>query len=342
MNIKMLNEEQFELYKSGKDFIMNEDIAQYFEDRGLKNMMGYPLEYFKIKLKDNWIRDNMYSKKLWKEDSMYALKKLDDCIIGETVLSKYLGKDIFIAGGYALGLHLPLYKANDIDVFFVCSEERAIEIIDEIVPKKRHRSGNSISCWLQIGDKYKNFQFILRLYKCPSEIVHGFDLDSCGILYNGTSLYCTERTEYSIKNMTNWFDPERASQSYIYRLLKYQLKGFRIKLNVSDDTFPISCEVHNHVLREIGNLSEGCPALKHEVFMTVYHKSLDNIVKKIIQRFMGEYIDSIEDELKEYDGTNLYVTMNAIQKVNREYYEKNVQYSYNSSISTCIKVKKTF
>lgn len=83
-------------------------------------------------------------------------------------------------------------------------------------------------------------QIILRHYKAPTEIVHGFDLDCCGILWDGTyrvvgshrvpNLWATERAVYAHEHHVNWFDPGRVSPSYAYRLSKYSLRGYKIML----------------------------------------------------------------------------------------------------------------
>lgn len=63
-------------------------------------------------------------------------------------------------------------------------------------------------------------------------MVHGFDLDCCGILWDGSyeykdykvpALWATERAIYANKHKVNWFDPERASPSYAYRLRGYEI-----------------------------------------------------------------------------------------------------------------------
>lgn len=77
-----------------------------------------------------------------------------------------------------------------------------------------------------------SIQCILRLYRAPTEIVHGFDIDCCGILYDPSTgkLWCTKRALWSYHNKENIFDPERSSPSYVYRLIKYMRRGFNINI----------------------------------------------------------------------------------------------------------------
>jgi len=79
-------------------------------------------------------------------------------------------------------------------------------------------------------------QLIFREYMTPSEIVHGFDLDCCGYIYDVTTdkLYRTKRAAYSTKIKINFFDPTRSSPSYASRLSKYNLRGFNIWIPFSD------------------------------------------------------------------------------------------------------------
>jgi hypothetical protein len=70
---------------------------------------------------------------------------------------------------------------------------------------------------MKIGNKFYEIQIILRQYKCPAEVVYGFDVDCCSILYDGVNYYTTERAQYSQLNKINHFDCDRMSNSYIYR-----------------------------------------------------------------------------------------------------------------------------
>jgi hypothetical protein len=76
---------------------------------------------------------------------------------------------------------------------------------------------------------FLTFQVIKRLYRSPSEIITGFDVDSCCILtdMNGR-IHVTRRGEYAIKNAFNTINFEKLSPSYEYRLMKYNTRGFGI------------------------------------------------------------------------------------------------------------------
>lgn len=221
--------------------------------------MNYPHDFSLIKDEDNKIRNEMYNMKLY-EDSYYRLVKilgLKDSPIKEyidNIFGKYLcnGK-IVVAGGACLEMHPELdYETRDIDVFFTCMKEEAIDIIKEISSGefgwKVMLTGNSVS--MQCTDIFYQIQFILRLYKSPMEVVYGFDLDASGILYNGQDMYMTKRTEYSLEHKVNYFDPERSSMSYVNRLMKYALRGFKIEMPILD-TYLID---HTSIMNDIRSM----------------------------------------------------------------------------------------
>jgi hypothetical protein len=73
-------------------------------------------------------------------------------------------------------------------------------------------------------------QVILRLYQSPSEVIHGFDVDSCCFGFDGESLWMTHRAHYAIKNGYNTVNFDRLSPSYEMRLVKYGTRGMPIKI----------------------------------------------------------------------------------------------------------------
>ena len=73
-------------------------------------------------------------------------------------------------------------------------------------------------------------QIILRIYSSISEILHGFDLGSSAIAYDGAHVYMTSLGQYSYANSVNIVDPSRRSTTYESRLYKYLLRGFYIAM----------------------------------------------------------------------------------------------------------------
>ena len=87
-------------------------------------------------------------------------------------------------------------------------------------------NGNTVSVFVD----GLTIQFILRLYKTKSEILHGFDLGSSSIGFDGSQIYFTTLSKFCYENMVNIFDGTRRSTTYEIRLVKYFNKGFSIIL----------------------------------------------------------------------------------------------------------------
>jgi len=82
-------------------------------------------------------------------------------------------------------------------------------------------------------------QIILNIYDSISQILHGFDLGSCSVAFDGKDVYFTSVGKFAYENGFNILDLERNSTSYEYRLKKYFKRGFGIimpNLNLQIDT----------------------------------------------------------------------------------------------------------
>ncbi|MEX0597980.1 MAG: hypothetical protein WD512_15935 [Candidatus Paceibacterota bacterium] len=75
---------------------------------------------------------------------------------------------------------------------------------------------------------YQEIQLIFRLYASKSEILHGFDLGSCAVGFDGTQLYFTSLSKFAFEYGLNIIDTTRRSTSYEWRLSKYMKRGFNI------------------------------------------------------------------------------------------------------------------
>jgi len=308
--------QEYIYFLEGKDFRMNSSIEKTFEFLGHPNTMKYPFDFWSIKLRDNWIRDNFYRLKLSDQNPYYGLYKIPTISTLNVVPDQNyrrpewifpLENGAFIAGGAALFMagYIPYNDINDIDMFFT-SEDVAIRQInaiaefnkklirdthmsnaDERIEKANlvFKTDQSISASIMSNDGYDNIntmykvQYILRIYSCPSEIVHGFDLDSCGVLWDGRHLWATQRTLYALKNKINWFDPERASPSYVYRLAKYNKRGFEIhlpfenKLVVLDHINNIPIMNPKKILENMTQSIGDVESIKMDEFLSLLSKS---------------------------------------------------------------------
>ena len=71
-------------------------------------------------------------------------------------------------------------------------------------------------------------QFILRLHSDRDEVIASFDVDCCGVLFDGTAIFATARAINAINTRCNIAVPARSSWTYESRLLKYVKRGFTI------------------------------------------------------------------------------------------------------------------
>lgn len=87
-------------------------------------------------------------------------------------------------------------------------------------------NGNTVT--IDVADL--KIQLVLRLYNTISEILHGFDLGSSAVGFDGKNVYFTSLSKFCYENMINIYDGTRRSTSYEYRLEKYLWDGFKIVL----------------------------------------------------------------------------------------------------------------
>ena len=83
---------------------------------------------------------------------------------------------------------------------------------------------------------YPSVNIVLRLYENRDTIVNSFDIDCCGVLYNGRALYTSPRAALAINTQCNVAVPERSNVNYATRLIKYVHRGYAVavpSLNIS-------------------------------------------------------------------------------------------------------------
>lgn len=154
-----------------------------------------------------------------------------------------LSENVVIAGGYALSYYYKKYmdvdvKYSDIDLFLYDCYNNYKEVCQNIVNKlleiadvyNIYENENCIIFDLRTATCYRKVQIIKRIYKSPSHVIHGFDVDCCCILIrlDDQSIYVTKRCFYSLKHSTNVYNFDRLSSSYNYRLIKYYNRNFSI------------------------------------------------------------------------------------------------------------------
>lgn len=87
-------------------------------------------------------------------------------------------------------------------------------------------------------------QVVLRLYKTISEILHGFDLGSSAVGFDGKQVYFTTLGMFCNGSRVNVVDTTRRSTTYERRLEKYWNRGFSIVVPYLDvSKLPIPTEI---------------------------------------------------------------------------------------------------
>ena len=156
------------------------------------------------------------------------------------------GSDWYSYGTYSFSENQDDYPKyhRDLDFFFYnTTSEQALHLIKEVVEcigsKYLHCCyQNENSFTLIIGPykemnnncKYFTLQFIFRIYSSVSEILHGFDLGSSAVGFDGSQVYFTSLSKFCYEYKCNIVDTSRRSTSYEYRLKKYLMRGFNIIL----------------------------------------------------------------------------------------------------------------
>lgn len=93
-------------------------------------------------------------------------------------------------------------------------------------------------------------QIVLRLYNSVSEILHGFDLGSSAVGFDGSNVYFTSLSKFCFENMVNIIDCTRRSTTYENRLIKYFNVGFNI-IVPNLDIKKLKCNYHKYNLMEV-------------------------------------------------------------------------------------------
>lgn len=271
----------FEQYYKYLNFETMFDLDEVFFDyMGHPNTLHYPLDFWKVKLIDDRIREMWYNINEPGLDLIEIEGPIDPIRLREvlTKLGTTLPPKHVIAGGAVLYLAGITNTFKDIDIF-TCDKEETMRHIETIYGQRDYyglyQSGNAIT--------YKgnvNVQYILREYTSPSQIIHGFDVSCCSILFDGEKLWTTNKGLYCINNMVNWFEPDRSSPTYAMRLSKYHIRGFMLRfpsiegIIINDQYY---AQIYNTVLYE-------------------YYHNYDNIV---LEKVWNPYID-VETMKKDY------------------------------------------
>jgi len=100
-------------FLTGRPFHMRKKDAAFFDLMGHANIQSYPLDYWRVKLRSKWIRDNFNRLELWR-DPFYGLVEVP-VAIKIPVFSR--DGNVYVAGGAALFMVGITTDFDDIDLF---------------------------------------------------------------------------------------------------------------------------------------------------------------------------------------------------------------------------------
>lgn len=146
-------------------------------------------------------------------------------------------------------------------------------------------NGNTVTIFI---DNIK-IQIVLRLYNTKSEILHGFDLGSSSVGFDGEKVYLTTLSKFCYENMVNIYDGTRRSTTYELRLIKYFEKGFDIILP-NFDISKLRTEYLKYELKEVCNMP----------YLTFSYYKLDgNLI--YVSKFYNKNNDSVTSDYDFYE-----------------------------------------
>ncbi|RPB14615.1 ankyrin [Morchella conica CCBAS932] len=139
--------------------------------------------------------------------------------------------------------HQKLAPASDIDLFIhgIEEPEEAIKKMEQIERTIKDnilwetttlRTRNTITIVSQYPNRH--VQIVLRLYKSPSQILTGFDVNCSCFAYDGTNVLANPRALGACMTQCNDIDLTRRSPSYENRLSKYSHRGFEVYCDFLD------------------------------------------------------------------------------------------------------------
>lgn len=151
------------------------------------------------------------------------------------MFDKFDFSNILIAGGCITSILSNSY-VKDVDIFFYGltpeqATNRLIDIIEHIEKRALHTDKLNYAknkYTLNVKIEGRLYQFIFRCYKSISQILHGFDIASSAIGFDGKQLYTTAIGDFAFSTGYNIIDLTKRSPTYEQRLSKYFKRGFSI------------------------------------------------------------------------------------------------------------------
>jgi len=164
---------------------------------------------------------------------------MSSCLVaGGSVLSCMMGDDVTLSKSdidiFVYGMNMEEANLKVLSVIEkVCENRKKIaHSMNEAEPTSIiARSPHAVT--LLGCDTFRPIQFVLRLYRTPTEVLLCFDVDSCCVGYDISkdSVLANHRAWRAIVSRVNRVDLSRRSPTYESRLIKYSKRGFGVYLD---------------------------------------------------------------------------------------------------------------
>lgn len=150
------------------------------------------------------------------------------------------GAGVVVAGG-SIEAWLRGDKPKDIDCFIVVRDgtheerlQRAWLILQQCIDALCEKDEAFVVYKDHVINVYTRpgviFQFVAVMYTCPAQVIGGFDIDSCRVLYDGVSVKADAAGLRAWANGWNLFTPLTLSTSAVHRYAKKCEQGMGILL----------------------------------------------------------------------------------------------------------------
>ena len=205
-------------------------------------------------------------------------------------VKKDFWENLLIAGGSVCEVLRRYGHFADIDIFlYDLTPEEATTKLMNIYQELRKVYGkvNNVvrgdKCVTIVFDRGQEVQIILRLYNSISEILHGFDLGSSAIGFDGERVYFTSLSKFCFVNLVNIIDGTRRSTSYEHRLAKYFCRDFDIVM----PNLNVAAADPNPKSRESGESTEPPERFAPNSMMWTKEQFLDD-PEKVMRKWLWE------------------------------------------------------
>lgn len=211
-----------------KENVLNDEDLYTFDDLLAEDRSVYLWDYSCPTLM-HWLKRN---KDVF--NNMYQIKFNKEFYNRYPFIKSINLSNVLVAGGCISNILMFFDNdESDIDLFFYDMTEmeanlKVEEILDTLSKYKKIKDISRNDFTITFFYEDKKIQIITRIFSSKSEILHGFDLGSSAVGFDGDNVYFTSLAKYSYINECNIIDTTRRSTTYEKRLIKYFNRGFDI------------------------------------------------------------------------------------------------------------------